>query len=93
MVTHAQLRQRRADHDLIARTAECVRRRARRQQAESAVGRAPIVPYGRYVFVGFLDELALAAGRGELPAGVRRVGLELCEELLGETGGDPPQRA
>ncbi|MBB5158396.1 hypothetical protein [Saccharopolyspora phatthalungensis] len=84
MVTQRQLHQRRADHDLIALAAEAVRRHARRQQAESAIGRAPIVPGDRYVLVGFLDELALAAGRGELPADVRRVGLELCEKLIAE---------
>jgi hypothetical protein len=88
MATQRQLQQRRADHDLIARAAESVRTHARRQQAESAVGRAPIVPCERYVLVGFLDELALAAGRGELPAGVRRVGLELCEKLIDETHDD-----
>jgi hypothetical protein len=89
MATQRQLHQRRTDHDLIARAAESVRHHARRQQAESAVSRAPIVPADRYVLVGFLDELALAAGRGELPAGVRRVGLELCEKLITETSNDP----
>ncbi|MFI0462770.1 hypothetical protein ACH347_01675 [Saccharopolyspora sp. 5N102] len=90
MTTQRQLYQRRADHDRIARAAESVRRHARRQQAESAVGRAPIVPADRYVLVGFLDELALAAGRGQLPADVLRVCLELCEKLIAETRqGDP----
>ncbi|SDZ51439.1 hypothetical protein SAMN05216215_108731 [Saccharopolyspora shandongensis] len=84
MTTDRQRAQYRAEQDLIIKAAEALRKQSRRQQAESQVGRAPVVPADRYVFVGLLDELALAAGRGELPEGVRRAGLELCEAMLAD---------
>ncbi|WP_190824745.1 hypothetical protein [Saccharopolyspora pogona] len=90
MTTEQQRAQWRRDRDRITQVAETLRRASRRQQAESQVGRAPIVPAERYVLVGFLDELALAAGRGDLPAGVRRVGLELCDALMRELGDIQP---
>ncbi|MGW5645047.1 hypothetical protein ACWEV3_40900 [Saccharopolyspora sp. NPDC003752] len=82
MTTEQQRAKYRAEQDLITKAAETLRQQSRRQQAESQIGHAPVVPADRYVFVGFLDELALAAGRGALPDGVRRKGLELCEAML-----------
>lgn len=90
MTTEQQRAQWRRDKERIADVAETLRLASRRQQAESQVGRAPIVPADRYVLVGFLDELALAAGRGELPASVRRVGLELCDALMRELDDSQP---
>ncbi|QUH03191.1 hypothetical protein HUO13_22295 [Saccharopolyspora erythraea] len=83
-MTASRDRRRRSDRDLLARAAQVARRQAAQGQAESAVGRAPIVPYARYVFVGLLDELALSAGRGELPEGVRRLAVELAEKVVEE---------
>ncbi|MEV0699791.1 hypothetical protein AB0I53_18050 [Saccharopolyspora sp. NPDC050389] len=75
---------RRQERELLRAAAEKLRGEARREQAEAAVGRALIVPYERYVVVGLLDELSLAAGRGELPDGVRRLAVELAEKILKE---------
>ncbi|MGW1678520.1 hypothetical protein [Saccharopolyspora sp. NPDC002376] len=84
MTTDQQRAQYRAEQNLITKAAEELRQQSRQQQAESQVGRAPVVPADRYVFVGLLDELALAAGRGQLPDGVRRASLELCEVMLAD---------
>ncbi|MGW1679375.1 hypothetical protein [Saccharopolyspora sp. NPDC002376] len=84
MTTEQQRAKYRAEQDLITTAAETLRRQSRQQQAESQIGRAQVVPADRYVFVGLLDELALAAGRGELPEGVRRTTRELCEVMLAD---------
>jgi hypothetical protein len=87
-VTSLQEHQRRVDSDLLAAAANKARREASQGQAENAVGRGPIVPYDRYVFVGLLDELSLSVARGDAPAGVRRLAVELAGKIIAE----PDQR-
>ena len=91
-MTRPQDRRRRTERDLLQKAADKARSDASRGQAESKVRRAPIVPYDRFSFVGLLDELALAAGRGDLPDGVRRTAVELAEKLLAEDE-EKPDRA
>lgn len=40
-----------------------------------------VFPVSRYKVIGLLDELALGAGRGEPPHGVRRAVIDVCEAL------------
>ncbi|QUH04221.1 hypothetical protein HUO13_28580 [Saccharopolyspora erythraea] len=84
MTTERQYRQRRAARDRIAAAADRARTTASRGQAEHAAGRAPVMPADRFVFIGLLDELALAAGLGQLPAGVLRLALEASDAVMRE---------
>lgn len=82
MTTQRQRDQWRADYALIQQAADKVRRESRHQQGENLVGRAPIIPVDRYVFVGLLDELGSTAARGELRGEFRRVTLALCRTIV-----------
>ncbi|GAB2677231.1 hypothetical protein GCM10027271_42570 [Saccharopolyspora gloriosae] len=84
MATRAQRERWREEGARLAQAAERAREEARRGQAAGLAGIAPIVPVSRYIWVGLLDELGWAAGRGELPGGVRRLALEMAEEILAE---------
>lgn len=85
MVTRARAAHYYRERDLIKRAADKARREASQGQSDNAIGRGPIVPVERYKFVGLLDELALAAGAGTLPDGVRRLAIEIAEAVLAET--------
>lgn len=91
MATDQQRAERWAEQRVISETADTLRARSRQEQA-AADHQARIqhdvtlsvFPLDRFKVVRLLDELALAAGRGELPRGVRRSLLEVCDALNAE---------
>ncbi|WP_406691503.1 hypothetical protein REH65_05220 [Saccharopolyspora sp. ID03-671] len=86
-----------AEQRLITETAELLRCRARQQQAEADqearrdTGDVTLsaFPLDRYKVVRLLDELALAAGRGDLPRDVRRAVMAVCDGLRAEAERTP----
>lgn len=87
MATDQQRERWHADQARIQRTADALRRASNQQHAVSLAGHAPVVPTDRYRVLALLDELSLAAGRGDLPDGVRRAALAVCEGLDREIEG------